>query len=248
MHRQHVLGRQFPVHHGENGFLDLAGIFGAGDHDQLLVERQGDRGGGAHAVNVRVGLEIWCVQDNVIGFKIVQRFLRRADEHVAREQRMPRGCGDQPHPHTMGRVRTGIQILDEQFLALQIRLHTGLQHQEFLGCHLLVDLAPPDIGGGCGFIDHELVLHRSPGMHAGIHHHRTVGGKLTLVAAQRFRDQARGGQIGVDRTQGSNTGAAQGISERRDRRGDHGMFGQSKLLLLKRSVGAVWTFPRLFTG
>ena len=43
MHRQHAAFRQDPVHHGEDRFLDLAGILGAGDDDDALLERQRDR-------------------------------------------------------------------------------------------------------------------------------------------------------------------------------------------------------------
>ena len=54
------------------------------------------------------------------------------------------------------------------------------------------------IGGDGRFIDHELVLRGSPGMHAGIHQHRAILGQPSLIATQRMRDKLRHRQIGVN--------------------------------------------------
>ena len=69
MHRQHALGRQQPVHHGEDRLLDLPRVLGPGDDDGPLFERQRDRGAAAHAVDCRIGLEMRGMQDDVIGWK-----------------------------------------------------------------------------------------------------------------------------------------------------------------------------------
>ncbi len=70
----------------------------------------------------------------------------------------------------MGRVGAGIQVLREQFLALQIGLDARLQHGELLGCITLVDRPPPDLAGHRRFIDHKLVAYRAAGVDAGLHH------------------------------------------------------------------------------
>ena len=85
------------------------------------------------------------MQDDVVRLETFQFCFRRADEHVAREQGLPGAGGDQAHAHAVGRIGAGIQILREQFLALQIGLHAALQDGELLRRQLLVDLAPPDV-------------------------------------------------------------------------------------------------------
>ena len=207
MHRQDALGGQDPVHHGEDRFLDLAGVFGAGDDDELLLERQRDGGRGPRAVDRRIGLEQRRVQDDVVGLEALQFMRWRADEHIASEQGSPGVRGDQPHPHAMRRVGAGVQVLGEQVLTLQIGLHARLQHRELLGRVTLVDVAPPDVAGDRRLIDHELVAHRAAGMDAGFHHQRAVDRQPAFPAAQRLGDQSGRREIGMYRAAGMHAGA-----------------------------------------
>ena len=112
---------------------------------QRCANDKRDGGAGPHAVDRRVGVEQRRVQDDVVGLEPVEFLLGRADEHVAREQRLPGAGGHQAHAHAMRRIGAGIQVLHEQVLALQIGLHAALQDGEFLRRQLLVDLAPPHV-------------------------------------------------------------------------------------------------------
>jgi hypothetical protein len=69
-----------------------------------------------------------------------------ADEHVAHEQRVPRGRRDETNPHAVGRVRARVQILNEQlWLLVQMPLHVSEQEVELLRVERDVDLPPPHI-------------------------------------------------------------------------------------------------------
>ncbi len=57
VHGQHFLLGQVVIEDGEDRFLDLAGIGGAADEDQLLAEVDHDEGFGIGAVQLRHGVE-----------------------------------------------------------------------------------------------------------------------------------------------------------------------------------------------
>ena len=109
----------------------------------------------------------------------------------------------------MRRIGAGIQVLGEQFLALQVSLHARLQHREFFRREAVVDLAPPDVAGDRWLVHHELVLRRAAGVHAGRHHQRAVLRQPALIAAHRLGDQRGGGQVGMHRPRGVHAGAGE---------------------------------------
>ena len=209
MHRQHATFRQYPVHHGEDRLLDLPRIFGPGDNDAALLERQRDRGAGAHAIQRRIGMEMRCMQDDIVRLEPGQLLFRRPNEHVAREQRLPGARADQPYPHAECRIGPGVKILHEQVLPLQIGLHAALQNRELFRRQPLVDLAPPHVARDRRLIHHELVLHRPAGVHAGVHHQRAVPGQTPFIAAQRLRHQRGRRQVGVHGPRGMHACAGQ---------------------------------------
>jgi hypothetical protein len=197
--------------YGEDRFLDLAGIGRAGDQDRLRGERQRDDGAAAAAVDGGVGLEFRGVQDGPVRGEAVQRILRRADEHVAREQRMPRIGRDQAHANLVRSVGAGMQVLGEQFrLLAEIGAHLGGQSGELIRGQLLIDLAPPDRLGRFGLIDHELVLHRAAGVLAGDRDEGAVRGQPALPAPKRLGDQDRSRQVCVNLPARGNAGAGEG--------------------------------------
>ncbi len=115
----------------------------------------------------------------------------------------------------MFRVGAGVEILGEQLLPLKIGLDAALEGVEPVHRHALVDLAPPDVGGDRGFIDHELVLDRATGMGAGFHHEGAITGQPALSTAQRCGDQRGRGLIGMNRAGDLHPGSGQRF---------HGMF------------------------
>ena len=113
VHRQHALGGEQPVHDGEDGFLDLAGIFGAGDEDQLLLERQRDGRCGTNAVRFGVRLEQGGVENDVVRLEVFQVGGGGADEHVAGEQGGPGAGRYQPDFYPMVGIGSGVEVLGE---------------------------------------------------------------------------------------------------------------------------------------
>ena len=73
----------------------------------------------------------------------------------------------------------------------------------------LVDLAPPYIAAGLRLIDDEFVGYRAPGMQAGAHDQRAIGGKPALVSADRVGDELRRGEVGVHARRRDHARAAQ---------------------------------------
>ena len=51
-------------------------------------------------------------------------------------------------PQSARRIGSGVEVLREQFLALEVGLHASFQSGELLGCEALVGLAPPDVFRG----------------------------------------------------------------------------------------------------
>ena len=80
---------------------------------------------------------------------------------------------------------------------LQVAAHPVAQASEAGRRQLLVDLAPPDVRGGLGLVDDELVLHRAAGVDAGLDDQRAICGEAPLAAPDRVRDQRRGAEVGV---------------------------------------------------
>ena len=111
----------------------------------------------------------------------------------------------------MVRVGAGVEVLGEQFLALQVGLDAALDGVEAVGAHALVDLAPPDVGGDRGLVDDELVLDGAAGVDAGFDHEGAVDGQPALVAAQRLGHQGGRGLVGVNRTGGVHSGPGQRV-------------------------------------
>jgi len=153
------------------------------------------------------------VQDDVIRLERRKLVLRGADEHVAGEQGVPRLGADQADADAVGGVGAGIQVLGEQLAPLQVGLHAALEDLEVRRVQLLVAGAPPDVIGNGGVVHGELVLHGPPGVDAGLHDQRALGGQPALAPAQRVRHELHRGQVGMDRRGGVQAGAGQGAGQ-----------------------------------
>ena len=167
MHRQHVLGRQHVVQIAEHRLLDLAGVFGAADQHQLLGEIDEDEGVGPYAVDLVRREEMRRVQNGEIGHVAFQFLRLGADEHVAREQRMPRARRRHPHLQPVGRVGAAMQILHEHLAPLVIGQDAAVQAVERRFRQLLVGRVPVDVGFARGFLDDVFVLGGAAGEGAG---------------------------------------------------------------------------------
>ena len=85
VHGKHALLGQNVIHHGEHGFLDLAGIPGAADHHQmgLIVHQNGCLGPGA--VYLGDALEARGGNDGIILMEVLQLVRRGAAQQLVDE-------------------------------------------------------------------------------------------------------------------------------------------------------------------
>ena len=132
MHGEHFLLGQVVIEDGEDRFLDLAGIGGAADEHQLFAEVDHDEGFGIGAVQLRHGVEARGgdygeIRADVHGLAGAYR----DQEHIAGEQVLPGGGGDDPDIHLVIPVRPGVAVLDEEFFALQVGQQPVMKLVEF---------------------------------------------------------------------------------------------------------------------
>ena len=73
VHREDALLGEEVVEDGEDALLELPGVPGAADDDEPPGEVQHHEGAGPGAVDRRVGLELWRVQDGEAGLETCQR-------------------------------------------------------------------------------------------------------------------------------------------------------------------------------
>ena len=133
-----------------------------------------------------------------VGHEAGELALRRANEHVAREQAVPSLLGDYPHLQPVGRVGAGIKVLDEQLAGLDMGERTTNQAGEMALLHLLVGGAPVDLAADIGVGHEELVLGRAAGEAASGGHQGAAGAEASLLPDQRRRHQRRRRQIVQD--------------------------------------------------
>jgi len=201
MHRQHVARRQQEVEQAEDRFLDLAGIGGAADQCDLLGEIDEDEGFGIDPVALRRGLHLRRVQDSEAGAEIGEVGGRRADEHVAREERMPAALADQPHRQAILGVGAAEDVLDEGLAALKIAEHALIHALEHCLGDRPVDVAPGDIVFARRLLDDVLVLDRAAGMDAGIGDEAAAGAEHPLATAHCVLVEQRNREVPMDRAE-----------------------------------------------
>jgi hypothetical protein len=179
MHRQDVPVGQHVVEVGEDGLLDLARILRSGDQHQLLREVHHDRAFGVGAVALRNGVEIGRVQDRQLGNEGREILLRRAQEHVTREQAVPRAFGNDAHRHPVLRICADEQVLHVDVAALVVGQDLTVQVVELFRRRGAIDRPPPDVVAARRLLDQELVLGRAAGVLAGLDDQRAAGGQMT---------------------------------------------------------------------
>ena len=205
MHGEHFLLGQVVIEDGEDRFLDLAGIGGAADEHQLFAEVDHDEGFGIGAVQLRHGVEARGRDDGEIRPDVHGvAGAHRGQEHVAGEQVLPGGGGDDPNIHLVIPVRPGVAVLDKEFFALQVGQQPVMELVEFFRGEGLVLPAPMDIVGAGGFLHNEFILGGPAGIGAGAHHHRPQVGDQPFLMGDDLFIQGRGGQIPMDRGDVSN--------------------------------------------
>ena len=144
-----------------------------------------------------IRLEVRRVEHREPGAEVGQLRGKRADEHVAHEQRMPGVGRDEPHRDPIRQVGPAEQVLHVQLAGVQVAAHVLVQAVERLGIESRV-LLPPDAVGRAGLLDDELVPGRAA--RVGGRHGRkgpTVG-ELSFTAAERVFQQCGGRQVGVN--------------------------------------------------
>ena len=127
---------------------------------------------------------------------------RRHDEQVPDEQVLPREFLDEAHRQAVLGIGAGIQILDEQLLALQVRDDVAAQHVEVRGVDRLVDLAPPHVRFARRLLDDELVVRRAAGMRAGAADQRPILREHALLAADGVFVEGGRRQVEMDGLRG----------------------------------------------
>ena len=104
------------------------------------------------------------MQDLEPGLETREIAIARPEEHVIDEQRVPRVGRDETDRQPVGRIRSRIDVANEQFLALEMRLDDRLETLVMLRRNRLVDLAPPDVVARARLLHDELVVGAAPRM------------------------------------------------------------------------------------
>ena len=198
VHRHHALLGKQVVEDAEDALLVLAGVGGAADQDQPLLEGDGDHRLGAAAVPGRVGLEARAVEDGEAGHEAGELGRLRAAQHVADEEAVPGELGDHPDVQPVGRIGAGVEVLHEELGPLDMGAHVGEQPAEVLRRHRRVVL-PPDVRHDRGLADDELVLRAAAGVPAGGDEERAADAELALAARDGGLHQRRLEEVVVHR-------------------------------------------------
>ena len=198
MHGHDATLRQKKIHDGENSLLDFTRVRSAADDDELFAEMQQDKGFGVRAVHRRIGVKIGSMdhgefrlmgcEDNGIEF---------TDEHGASEQRVPGVLRDDPNRQPVALVGTGIAILDEDVLGLQIGAESVMQRIEFVLFNRTVDLTPPDFAFTRRLPDNEFVLRQATGELPRAHDQRPHVTQNPFMASDRFLIEFWGAEVPV---------------------------------------------------
>ena len=193
VHRHDAPGRQQVVQQREDRFLDLAGIVGPADQDQLLREADGDDRRTPAAVGFGVGRKARRMENRP--FRVAAGRAGRRQEDVACEEAVPRLLRHHAHGQPVRRVGAGVAVLHEEFPALQMVNDTAAKRLEFLRRHPPVDLAPVDALVRSGIANEELVLGGPPGELAGPANERAASRQHALTRPQRRLHKGRAAGI-----------------------------------------------------
>ena len=152
-----------------------------------------------------VGAEARQVDDRIFRLECSQLVSLGPHQQSADEEVVPGELVDHPHLDAMLRLRSAIEVGDEQHVLVgQRQQEVVVKPIERRGIHRLVGLAPPDTVLGNRIADNKLILRAAAGVAAGAHDQRSVFRKQTLAAAHGVLDQRRGLEIPKDLGAGRN--------------------------------------------
>jgi hypothetical protein len=197
VHGHHPPTRQDVVERGENGLLHLTGVSGPSDDNDFLGEVDDDERAGAGSVPFRVSLKIRSMQNGEPGTKLGQLGRQSADEHVSDEQRMPCVRRDEPDRQPVRRIRTGEEILHEDFPRIEVAANVFLQPLERFRLQPGI-LFPPDTVAGPRLLYQELVLGGAAGMGSGDRRECATIGQHTLASAYGVLQKLGRREVRVD--------------------------------------------------
>ncbi len=120
------------------------------------------------------------------------------DEHVAGEQAVPGGLGDDPDVELVVGVGPGVTILNVNLPVLEVRQHPGIQGVELFHRKRFVHLAPPDVFLAGRFLDDEFVVGGPAGVFPGRHAHRSQVSQNAFLPADDMLVQEGTGKIPVN--------------------------------------------------
>ena len=195
VHRKDVLLGQNIVHGGEDALLDLAGVLGAADDDEMCLIVDHDGSLGVNAVDLGVALEAGGSEDGVVRFAVGSQLFRgRTDEELMDEEVLGRHFIDDAELLGVLGISACKAVEDEHFAALEVSAQLALDGVELLSGDGTVHLAPGDVVMDGGGVDDELVVRRTAGGDdecAGV-------AQLALAAAERCFGELRGAEVAVN--------------------------------------------------
>ena len=128
---------------------------------------------------------------------------RRGEEHVAREDGVPRLLGNDSDRDAILRVGADEAILDEDLPAAKVLEQPLADGEEALPIIGHVDLAPPHVRLARRLSDDEFVVGRAPSVLPGPDDQGAVGSQVTLAPAEGFLHQRRRVEVRVRRLEAS---------------------------------------------
>ena len=191
-----AIGQQV-VEDGEGGLLHFAGVAGAADQHDALLEIDDDAGFRVGAVLGGAGLEIGREEDGELR-RVIAGFLRVGpDKKLAREEIVPGELADHADGHAVFRVGADEAILHIDVVTLPEGHHFGIQAVEVGFGERLVDVAPLHVGVGGLVAYDEFVLGRTPRELAGADDKRAAAGEISFPALDGMFQQLRRTEVPV---------------------------------------------------
>ena len=186
VHGQDVLLGQNIVHGGEYALLDLAGVLGAADDDEVCLVVDHDGSFGMNAVDLRIALEAGGGDDGVVRFAIGgQLFRGRTDEKLMDEEVLGSQLVDDAELLGVLGVCACETVEDKDFAALQVSAQLALDGVKLFLGDGTVHLAPCDVVMDSGGVDDELVVRRTAGVLAGRDDQSAGVAQLAFAAPER---------------------------------------------------------------
>ena len=134
------------VHHGEDRLLDLSRVTRPADDYQLPFQVEQYESLARRVLVIGIGPEIRAVDDGVIRLEVCEHVrVELANEHVPGKEVVPGVLADYPYLDPVLRISTGISILHEDVLVLQVRTQPVQQLFEIGWFERFVDLPPPNL-------------------------------------------------------------------------------------------------------